>query len=35
VCHVVMGAKAPILIASRADDAETKMLSIALGIISS
>lgn len=35
VCHVVMGAKAPIIIASRADDAETKMLSIALGIISS
>ncbi len=35
VAHVVMGAKAPILITSRADDAETKMLSIALGIISS
>ncbi len=34
VAHVVMGAKVPILIASRADDAETKMLSMALGIIS-
>jgi len=35
VAHVVMGAKVPILIASRADDAETKFLSMALGIISS
>jgi phosphate butyryltransferase len=35
VAHVVMGCKAPILIASRADNAETKMLSMALGIISS
>ncbi len=35
VAHVVMGAKAPILIASRADNAETKMLSMALGVISS
>lgn len=34
VAHVVMGAKAPILIASRADNAETKMLSMALGILS-
>lgn len=34
VAHVVMGAKVPILIASRADDAETKFLSMALGIIS-
>jgi phosphate butyryltransferase len=34
VAHVVMGAKAPILIASRADNAETKMLSMALGVIS-
>ena len=34
VCHVVMGAKVPILIASRADDAETKFLSMALGILS-
>ncbi len=34
VAHVVMGAKAPILIASRADDAETKFLSMALGILS-
>ncbi len=34
VAHVVMGAKVPILIASRADVAETKMLSIALGILS-
>jgi phosphate butyryltransferase len=33
VAHVVMGAKVPILIASRADTAETKMLSIALGIM--
>jgi phosphate butyryltransferase len=35
VAHVVMGAKVPILIASRADTAETKMLSMALGIICS
>ncbi len=34
VAHVVMGAKAPILIASRADNSETKMLSMALGVIS-
>ncbi len=34
VCHVVMGAKVPILIASRADDVETKFLSMALGILS-
>lgn len=34
VAHVVMGAKAPILIASRADEAETKFLSMALGILS-
>ena len=33
VAHVVMGAKVPILIASRADTAETKMLSIALSIM--
>jgi len=32
--HVVMGAKAPILIASRADGAETKLLSMALGVLS-
>lgn len=35
VAHVVMGSKVPIIIASRADNAETKMLSIALGIIAS
>ena len=35
VAHVVMGTKAPILIASRADSAETKMLCIAMGILSS
>ena len=34
VAHVVMGARVPILIASRADDAETKMLSMVLGILS-
>ena len=34
VAHVVMGAKVPILIASRVDSAETKMLSIALGVLS-
>lgn len=34
VAHVVMGAKVPILIASRVDNAETKMLSIALGVLS-
>ncbi len=34
VAHVVMGAKVPILIASRADTAETKMLSMALGVLS-
>ncbi|MCF7911782.1 MAG: phosphate acetyltransferase [Candidatus Cloacimonetes bacterium] len=33
VAHVVLGAKVPILIASRADSAETKMLTMALGII--
>ncbi len=33
VAHVVMGAKVPILIASRVDSAETKFLSMALGII--
>ncbi|MCD4650491.1 MAG: bifunctional enoyl-CoA hydratase/phosphate acetyltransferase [Candidatus Cloacimonetes bacterium] len=33
VAHVVMGAAAPILIASRADDAKTKMLSMAMGIL--
>ena len=32
VAHVVMGTKAPILIASRADNAETKMLCMAMGI---
>jgi len=34
VAHVVMGAQVPILIASRVDSAETKMLSIALGVLS-
>jgi len=34
VAHVVMGAKVPILITSRVDSAETKMLSIALGLLS-
>jgi len=34
VAHVVMGAKVPVLIASRADNAETKFLSMALGIMS-
>ncbi len=34
VAHVVMGAKVPILIASRAHDAETKFLSMAMGILS-
>jgi phosphate butyryltransferase len=33
IAHVVMGAKVPIMIASRADSAETKMLSIALSIM--
>ncbi len=33
VAHVVLGAKVPVLIASRADSAETKMLTMALGII--
>ncbi|MDI3503477.1 MAG: hypothetical protein PWP64_413 [Candidatus Cloacimonadota bacterium] len=32
VAHVVMGTKAPILIPSRADDGETKMLCMALGL---
>ncbi|MEA1971902.1 MAG: phosphate acyltransferase [Candidatus Cloacimonadota bacterium] len=35
VAHVVMGAKVPILIASRADTAETKFHTMALGILSS
>lgn len=34
VAHVLMGAKVPIIIASRVDSAETKMLSIALGVLS-
>ncbi|HOE90503.1 MAG TPA: phosphate acyltransferase [Candidatus Cloacimonadota bacterium] len=34
VAHVVMGTKAPILIASRADTAEVKMLCMAMGAIS-
>lgn len=34
VAHVVMGTKAPILIPSRADDGETKMLCMALGLAS-
>ncbi|KQC09342.1 MAG: hypothetical protein APR54_03720 [Candidatus Cloacimonas sp. SDB] len=33
VAHVLIGAKVPVLITSRADDAMTKMLSIALGNI--
>ena len=33
VAHVLMGAKVPVLITSRADDATTKLLSIALGNI--
>jgi len=33
VAHVVMGAKVPIVIASRVDTAETKMLSMALGVL--
>ena len=33
VAHMLMGAKVPVLITSRADDAQTKMLSIALGNI--
>jgi len=33
LAHVIMGAKAPILIPSRADSADAKLLSIALGII--
>ncbi|MBN1949443.1 MAG: hypothetical protein JW784_06835 [Candidatus Cloacimonetes bacterium] len=35
VGHVVMGAQAPILITSRSDDSQTKLNSIALGIICS
>ncbi|HHV37319.1 MAG TPA: bifunctional enoyl-CoA hydratase/phosphate acetyltransferase [Candidatus Cloacimonetes bacterium] len=34
VAHVVMGTKVPILIPSRADDGETKMLCMALGLAS-
>ncbi len=33
VGHVIMGAKVPILVTSRADDAQTKLNSIALGLI--
>jgi len=33
VAHVVMGTKAPVLIASRADNAETKLLSMAMGAV--
>ncbi|MDD3052048.1 MAG: phosphate acyltransferase [Candidatus Cloacimonetes bacterium] len=32
VAHVIMGSKVPILIASRSDEAETKYLSLVLGI---
>jgi phosphate butyryltransferase len=32
VAHVVMGTKVPILIPSRADDGETKMLCMAMGL---
>jgi len=32
VAHVVMGTRAPILIPSRADDGETKMLCMAMGL---
>lgn len=35
VGHIVMGAQAPILITSRSDDSQTKLNSIALGIICS
>jgi phosphate butyryltransferase len=35
VAHVVMGTKVPILIASRADTGETKMLCIAMGVLAS
>ncbi len=35
VAHVVMGTKVPILIPSRADSGETKMLCMALGILAS
>ncbi len=34
VAHIVMGAKVPILIASRADSTETKKMSITLGVMS-
>ncbi len=34
VAHVVMGAKVPILIASRVDSAETKFLTMVLGVMS-
>jgi len=33
VAHVVVGSRVPVLIPSRADDAETKMLSMLLGIL--
>jgi len=33
--HVILGAKVPVLITSRADDAKTKLNSVALGIITS
>jgi phosphate butyryltransferase len=33
VAHVVMGTKVPILIPSRADDGETKMLCMAMGLV--
>jgi len=33
LAHVIMGAKAPVLIPSRADTPEAKLLSIALGIV--
>ena len=33
LAHVIMGAKVPILIPSRADKSDARLLSIALGII--
>jgi phosphate butyryltransferase len=33
VAHVIVGARAPVLIPSRAERAEDKLLSIALGVL--
>jgi phosphotransacetylase len=35
LAHVIVGAKVPVLISSRADKSEARLLSIALGVVMS